>query len=120
MTTIIDEQKWQSFISHVANGNSEFIVELIDEYLVQLNDTLQQIEQAIAIEDFAQVRSCAHMLKGSSPSLGGVQLGELFAKLEAAAKLSDLPQLRQYFSKVEIMAIAVREDLQERQHNMVK
>ena len=56
-----------SFLTEIADGSNEFVIESIDMFLQQTPELLQTITEAIAAKEWATASSAAHKLK---PNLG--------------------------------------------------
>lgn len=63
-------------------GEPDLVVELIDLYLKDGTERLQQIKHAAVTGDRTLLKKAAHTLKGSSGSLGFHQILELCERLE--------------------------------------
>jgi len=64
------------------DGDKEFLVELLNEMNDQMGPTLVDIEQAVALNDYDQLRAVAHGMKGASSNLGVDRIAAYFKKLE--------------------------------------
>jgi two-component system sensor histidine kinase/response regulator len=71
--------KWRSI--QTAEGNNLWS-ELIDLYLLELNDNLSAMRTAMAERNYSQMARVAHALKGSSASIGATEMAKLCAELE--------------------------------------
>jgi HPt (histidine-containing phosphotransfer) domain-containing protein len=60
----------------------EFVIELIDIYLMETPKQIQAIASALATQRLPSLMIAAHTLKGSSLNLGAKQLGALCLKIE--------------------------------------
>jgi histidine phosphotransfer protein HptB len=60
----------------------EFVIELIDIYLIETPKQIQAIAAALGAQNLPALMIAAHTLKGSSLNLGAKQLGALCLKLE--------------------------------------
>ena len=60
----------------------EFVIELIDIYLMETPKQIQAIASALATQSLPSLMIAAHTLKGSSLNLGAKQLGALCLKIE--------------------------------------
>jgi HPt (histidine-containing phosphotransfer) domain-containing protein len=60
----------------------EFVIELIDIYLMETPKQIQAIASALAAQSLPSLMIAAHTLKGSSLNLGAKQLGALCLKIE--------------------------------------
>ena len=63
-------------------GDKEFLFELLDEMNDQIGPTLADIEAAVASNDFDQLRSVSHGIKGASANLGVDRITVYFKQLE--------------------------------------
>ncbi len=69
--------------------DAELIREILDLYLDSLRTQSSQIREAFQHQDTHTIGSLAHSLKAASRSVGAVQLGQLCAELEQAARNGD-------------------------------
>ena len=60
----------------------DFVIELIDIYIVETPKQIQAIASALAMQSLPSLMIAAHTLKGSSLNLGAKQLGALCLKIE--------------------------------------
>ena len=75
-----------SFITEIADGSDEFIVESIDMFLNQTPDLLETIKRGISEHNWPIVASASHKLK---PNLGffGMKISQgIFQEIETMAK----------------------------------
>ncbi|MGQ0600380.1 MAG: GAF domain-containing protein, partial [Anaerolineales bacterium] len=78
---------FQHIRRELGEGGSRVILE---KYLTQIPETLEQLEAAVLELDAAQIGQIAHKLKGSSGSLGFNRVSALAASLEASAHSGEL------------------------------
>lgn len=81
--------------------------ELIQVFMRDTGNYLEQLEQAIAMEDAESLRRAAHSIKGGAAGLGAHRLSTQAAEIEALAKQNNLrgaadlvPELRDEFERV--------------------
>jgi PAS domain S-box-containing protein len=67
----------------VLGDDPQTLREVVGEYQTQLVLALEQLTQAMSSADLKACKGLAHRLKSSSRSVGALQLGELFAQIEA-------------------------------------
>lgn len=79
-----------SYLSEMAEGDTEFILELLDTFVETAADLLEGIQAAAADRDTDKAIYAAHTLKGSSRSIGAEPLGNLCQTLEEAARCGDM------------------------------
>lgn len=63
-------------------GEPDFVVELIDLYLVEAPNFFNSIREGLANNDWLSARRAAHSLRGSSSNLGILQLALIAGALE--------------------------------------
>lgn len=68
-------------------GDESTAVELIDLFLLQTDNELQKLDQAIMNQDASQIAAVSHKCAGSSISCGMPGLAREFKELELAAKV---------------------------------
>ncbi len=71
-------------------GDKEFLIELLDELVQQIEQTLPDLKAAIEAENYDEVRSIAHGMKGAAANLGADKAMENFLKLEMMGKEHNL------------------------------
>jgi HPt (histidine-containing phosphotransfer) domain-containing protein len=77
----------------IATTDAEFVNELIEAYLDDSPNLIDEMETALEQKDPATFRRAAHTLKSSSASLGVAGLSELSKELEMIGKSGDLNQV---------------------------
>lgn len=66
-------------------GDTDFLNELLDEMLGQIDSDMEKLKEAVENADFKNVQRIAHGLKGASANLDITRLFHLFKKLEELA-----------------------------------
>ena len=84
MSSIISE-----IIENIGFSESE-AVEILDEYVKTIPQMIESINKAIIEDDFKEIASQAHLMKGSSANLRIKELNELALRLENSAKSNDM------------------------------
>ena len=69
--------------------DKELLIELLDIYVTDYQEKRILIAEAIEKNDFEQVKSIAHSLKGASGNISANQLRENFLKFEEMGKNND-------------------------------
>jgi HPt (histidine-containing phosphotransfer) domain-containing protein len=85
--TLIDPKAWETMKSMT---EPEFLVELIDVYLNDSPQLIEQIRFGLAAGEVESVRRAAHSLKSNSASFGANRLANATRELEMIAKGSTL------------------------------
>lgn len=86
--SIISSEK-EKELKELSGGNEDLIKLLLDKYITNTKNFLEQIEEAIKNNDHEKIKFAVHTLKGSSLSLGLIKLGEKFTNLNLRAKEGD-------------------------------
>ncbi len=71
-------------------GDKEFLIELLEELVQQIDQTLPELKSAVESENYDAVRSMAHGIKGAAANLGADKAMEIFYNLEMMGKGHDL------------------------------
>jgi len=78
----VDMSVLKAFEEMHSDEESDLIVELIDLYLEDAPARLKEIRDAVAENDASLLKRATHSLKGSSSSIGVLQVAEICKKLE--------------------------------------
>src|SRR6185436_8421445 len=84
--------EWGAFMKSM-DGDELLARELVDLFIESGDETLAAIVNALGANDYAAVSEQAHSLKGASANLRATAAAEAAAKLEAAAKAGDVPNV---------------------------
>jgi CheY-like chemotaxis protein len=74
-------------------GQSQLLARVLRTFLASLERLLPQMDEARASDDLGGVRHVAHTLKSSSASIGALQLSQLCAVIEKAARTQQTAEL---------------------------
>ena len=85
--TLIDREAWETIKSMT---DPAFLVELIDMYLTDSPELIEQIKTGLVNGDIESVRRAAHSLKSNSLTFGANRLGNAARELEMIAKAGTL------------------------------
>lgn len=85
--TLIDREAWEMLKSMT---EPVFLSELIDIYLCDAPQLIEQIRTGLAEGNIENVRRAAHSLKSNSASFGATRLAEFARELEMIAKAGTL------------------------------
>jgi len=86
-----------SYLNDIADGDKEFIREILGIFVDQMPGEEIRLREAIAAEDWQMVRNVAHKVKSSTGNLGIKKAYDNFAEIEERAQkklnLDTLPAL---------------------------
>lgn len=91
---------WQQ-LRQLAGGDADFEVELLKMFLTDAQESLRQLERAIAAKDIQTIEDAAHSLRGASANVGASALANTAFQLEQTArsgKITDTRKLLQQLS----------------------
>ena len=104
-------------LAEIAEGDTEFAVELITTFLAGTEEIMLELRKAADSGDSAAIARAAHKLKGASANLHIHELAELGRALETGAKsgaqgawTEDVERIAQEFARVAIALRALLED----------
>jgi len=66
-------------------GDSEFVIVLIDGFIVEATEQVAQARDACDRQDASALKLAAHSLKGGAATMGARRLGALCSRMEAHA-----------------------------------
>ncbi len=90
----------KEFLDRVQN-DKELLLELFDIYIEDYAIKRKSLAEAIAKNDFEQVRNIAHSLKGASGNISAKNLREIFYKLEEMGKKGEIADSASLLSQVD-------------------
>jgi PAS domain S-box-containing protein len=71
-----------SYIDDIADGSEEFKTELLQTFFDSTSKGLEQLEEAIAANDYQAISRVAHFIKGSASNLGIISMAAIAHDLE--------------------------------------
>lgn len=93
--TMIDELK-------ELNGDDELLTSLVEMFVRDGSERISELEAASRAGDLAAATEAAHALKGSSRTLGAVEVGHLCEQIESRASppaAAEVAELRTAFER---------------------
>lgn len=75
-----------TYLIEAADGDTNFIAEILGDYLLEMNKHLEDVERSMKTHDIAMTLRAAHTMKGASANVGANRVRELAAKLEKQAQ----------------------------------
>lgn len=82
---VIDMDVFDQIIE-LDDGDSSFVSGMVTEYLEQVEDTFNEMDQAMESKDWKEISQLGHFLKGSSAALGVKQVSLTCEKIQNTAK----------------------------------
>jgi CheY-like chemotaxis protein len=91
---------WE-FFNERFGDDEELVAELIEIYLEESPKQMQQVKDAIASGNMANLSLYAHSLKGASANMGAMEVRYVAADLEAKGKAKDATGLAELWDKLQ-------------------
>lgn len=103
-------------IEELSGGDDEFVLSIVDTFKSTIPGYLDQMEEAIAVNDLKTLRSLAHQIKPSLDVLLIKESGRLIRKLEeeATKEQSDTDLMNDLFDRIKGELTLVLEDMNSR------
>ena len=100
-------------IRDAADGDVEFLRELITVYLDDASEKLRDLGQAIELADTQRLGRTAHQLKGSSANVGAIGVSKIAKELETLGRANDVGGAKEVFRGLLAEFALVRSELRE-------
>ena len=94
-------------------GDREFLFELLNEFVQQVDDNLPVLDKAIKIDDFENVKLIAHGLRGAAGNLSISGMHNALTEIEALAVAKGNSKMGLFLSKVYEEQSALKKFLKE-------
>lgn len=101
---------WETAIERLG-GDKEFLIELLNELVEQIDQSLPDLKTAIEQKNYSDVRSIAHGLKGAAANLGADKISAKFYELETMGKEKKLDGALDKFNEVLQMNEELKKEL---------
>ena len=112
--SVIDQAQLTSLRELQQPGEADFVTELIDLFLDEATSQLKALHGALMKDDAVEIQRVAHRLKGSSASMGAMQMAALFEELESKDPARDAREiLAQLDNEVELVRVALNAERKE-------
>lgn len=85
----IDEQAY-SRLEEIADGDVEFLIELLKQYLVDAENLMQQMRAGSDAADAKELEIAAHTLKSASANVGAMQLSAVCKELQEMGRSGEI------------------------------
>ena len=91
-----------AYLNEISKGDKNFIQEMIDIFLSETPNEINQLEKAITENDFPRIRSISHHMKSTIPFVGlDIVIGTELAQIESLAlNQKDIQTINTSFIKV--------------------
>lgn len=93
-------------------NDEEFLLEMLDELIIQFDESIPDLHAAITNSDFANVRMLAHSMKGASSSLGADRIADYFQQLEKKGSDQNLDGADELMEKINFTFVEMRGEIE--------
>lgn len=101
-------------LEEIADGDTEFMVELLGQYLKDATILVGAFAPALASSDRKTLERAAHTLKSSSANVGAMTLSNLSNDLQCIGRSGDLSEAREKVPQAEAEFARVCDELKAR------
>ncbi len=102
------------YLSDMADGETEFIIAMIDTYLTSIPLSIAKLGDAIDSGNKDQIIFFSHKLKGSYNFIGCLQIGKVFARIEDHCETEiNIEYLREQLQQVIALSQKITAELEE-------
>ncbi len=101
-------------LEEIADGDAEFMVELLTQYLGDAEGLVGALSPALAAGDAEALRRAAHTLKSSSANVGAMILSNLCEELQCAGRDRELAEVESRVPLAEAEYLRVKGELRQR------
>ena len=102
-TSVVDPK----FLRDTFGDDDETILEIMQDYIDPASETVGEIRSAYSAHDAVQIGAAGHKLKSASRSIGADGLADICARLEAAGKSDNWPEIERNYKQLDPMFEAV-------------
>ncbi len=106
------------YLNEMVRGNKRLIKEIIDEFLTQVPEELEMINEAVSKEDYPIIKNVAHTMKSSLSIMGiSVIIPVLQSIEELSGAKSEIGRIRELSVTLNAICNQVIEELEGAKHN---
>jgi CheY-like chemotaxis protein/HPt (histidine-containing phosphotransfer) domain-containing protein len=81
-------------------GGENVIKEMLEDFVFETSELLNQSNQAFALNDLAQLKSCIHTIKGSAGTLGVLKVTAIATMIDEQLNLGNYKTLQELMEKL--------------------
>jgi PAS domain S-box-containing protein len=110
---VLDHELLETWRSLSNSSNEDFLAEIIEMFLCNTPKMIHELQEAVALGDYAKLKALAHKMKGSSANLGACRLAMVCSDLEQDAQPSEKPlepMLQLLQSEYDLVSRRLRQD----------
>ncbi len=93
--------------------DKNFAIEMLELFTIQAEESLKAIKKALENNNYEEIRSLAHQLKGSSGNLGAIQFHNICAKIDKEIKQNIQDNIPDYIKSLDYITIKTIESIKD-------
>ncbi len=90
-----------TYIDSIADGSEEFKAEIMQTFFESTSESLDQLEQAIAENNYHEIARVAHSIKGASSNLGMISMAAIADDLQQVGHNQKVENTQEMFKKMQ-------------------
>ena len=100
-----------TYIDSIADGSEEFKAEILQTFFESTSESLAQLEQAIAENNYHKISQIAHSIKGASSNLGMISIAAIANDLQQVGKNQKEENIQEMFKKIQSLFSQIQNSL---------
>ncbi|TYQ29152.1 response regulator [Pseudanabaena sp. UWO311] len=100
-----------TYIDSIADGSEEFKAEILQTFFESTSESLAQLEQAIAENNYHKIAQIAHSIKGASSNLGMIPIAAIANDLQQVGENQKEENIQEMFQKIQSLFSQIQNSL---------
>jgi CheY-like chemotaxis protein/HPt (histidine-containing phosphotransfer) domain-containing protein len=97
-----------TYIDDIAEGNEEFKIELLQTFVESTSESIDQLKQAIAVNDYQEIYRIGHLIKGSASNLGLSSITAIAYELEKLGRERKSGNIENLFLRIQDLFLQIK------------
>ncbi len=93
--------------------DKDFAIEMLEMFIIQAEESLKAMKKALDNNNYEEIRSLAHQLKGSSGNLGAMQFHDICAKIDKEIKQNIQDNIPDYVKSLDYITLKTIEAIKD-------
>ena len=100
-----------TYIDSIADGSEEFKAEILQTFFESTSESLGQLEEAIAGNNYDEIARIAHFIKGASSNLGMISIAAIANDLQQVGENQKEENMQEMFKKMQSLFSQIQNSL---------
>ena len=100
-----------TYIDSIADGSEEFKAEILQTFFESTSESLGQLEEAIAENNYDEIARIAHFIKGASSNLGMISIAAIANDLQQVGENQKEENMQEMFKKMQSLFSQIQNSL---------